>query len=68
MLLLRALEALARRRRLTGGTHPAWTAVTVAIFLLRRYQRSQARDAIQLREELRPGETLVIRHLTETHG
>jgi hypothetical protein len=66
-MLLRALELLAVRRR-RAGSHPAWVAVSVAIFLLRTYQRRAARDTISLREELRPGESLLITHTTTTRG
>lgn len=66
-MLLSLLERLAARRR-RPGAHPAWTAAAVAVFLLRRYQRRAARDAVALREELRPGETLVITHTTRRRG
>jgi hypothetical protein len=66
-MILSLLERLAARRR-RPGAHPAWTAVALAAFLLRRYQRSSARDAVALREELRPGETLVITHTTHRRG
>lgn len=66
-MLLRALEALARRRR-RPGAHPAWTAITLAVFLLRLYQQRSQRHDVSLREELKPGETLVISHTTEPRG
>lgn len=66
-MLLRGLEMLARRGR-RGGTHPAWTAVTLAVFLLRMYQKRADRDTIALREELRPGESLVISHTDQPRG
>jgi hypothetical protein len=66
-MLLRLLETLARRRR-RGGSHPAWTAVTLAIFLLRTYNRRAGRDTVALREELRPGESLVISHTHQPRG
>lgn len=66
-MLLRALEMLARRGR-RKGAHSAWTAVTVAAFLVRYYQRRSAKDEIALREVLRPGETLVISHTNQTRG
>jgi hypothetical protein len=66
-MLLRLLEQLARRRR-RPGSHPAWTAVAVAAFLLRIYQQRAQRHEVSLREELRPGETLMISHTTEPMG
>jgi hypothetical protein len=66
-MLLRLLETLARRRR-RGGSHPAWTAVTFATFLLRTYQKRASRDTIVLREELKPGESLVISHTHQPRG
>lgn len=64
-MLLRAIELLGRRRR---GGHPAWAALTLAAFLLRRYQQSAQRDEVVLREELRPGESLLISHTTQPRG
>ena len=66
-MFLNLLERLAARRR-RPGAHPAWTAVAFAAFLVRRYQRKAAREAVALREELRPGETLVITHTTHRRG
>jgi hypothetical protein len=66
-MLLRLLEQLARRRR-RPGSHPAWTAVALAAFLLRIYQQRAQRNEVSLREELRPGETLMISHTTEPMG
>jgi hypothetical protein len=66
-MLLRLLEQLARRRR-RPGSHPAWTAVALAAFLLRVYQQRAQRHEVSLREELRPGETLMISHTTEPMG
>lgn len=66
-MLLRLLEALARRRR-AGSVNPVWPAVTFALFLLRMYQRRAGRDAVMLREELKPGETLVISHTHQPRG
>lgn len=66
-MLLRALEVLARRGpRLRP--HPAWSAVTLAAFLLRAYQRQAARDTVVLREELKPGESLLITHTSQPQG
>jgi len=67
-MLLRALELLAARRSRPGGGKPIWTAIAFAAFLLRTYQRRQDRDAISLREELRPGESLLITHTTQPRG
>jgi hypothetical protein len=65
-MLLRALEFAARRRGArTGGV---WTGVSLAIFLLRLLQQRAHRHEISLREELRPGETLIISHTTEPRG
>jgi hypothetical protein len=66
-MFLSVLERLAARRR-RPGSHPAWTAVAFAAFLVRRHQRRTAREAVALREELRPGETLVITHTTRRRG
>lgn len=66
-MLLSLLERLALRRR-RPGAHPAWSAVAFAAFLLRRYRKRVDRDAVVLREELRPGETLVITHTTQKQG
>lgn len=66
-MLQSLLERLAARRR-RPGAHPAWTAAAFALWLLRRYQRSAAKDAVVLREELRPGETLVITHTNQRRG
>jgi len=41
-------------------------AVSLAVFLLRRAQRRDKRDSVSLREELRPGESLLISHTTQT--
>jgi hypothetical protein len=59
MLLLSLLERLARRRNIQGAGG-IWTAVAFATFLLRQYQRRAAQDTVVLREELRPGESLII--------
>lgn len=66
-MLLRALEQLARRRR-RPGAHPAWSAVALAAFLLRTYQQRANRHEVALREELKPGESLLISHTTEPRG
>jgi hypothetical protein len=66
-MVLKILERLAARRR-RPGAHPAWTAMALAAFLVRTYQRRSSRDAVALREELRPGETLVITHTNRPQG
>jgi hypothetical protein len=65
-MLLTVLEWLARRRR--PGAHGIWTAAAFAAFLLRQYQRRAARESITLREELHPGETLLITHTDTPRG
>jgi len=66
-MLLRLLELLAARRRRPGASG-IWTGVAFAAFLLRRYQARQRQDEVVLREELRPGEALLITHTTQPHG
>jgi hypothetical protein len=66
-MLLRLLERLAQRRR-GRGAHPLWTAVTFATFLLRLHQKRASRDTVVLREELKPGESLVISHTHQPRG
>lgn len=66
-MLLRLLEQLARRRR-SPGAHPAWAAVAFAAFLLRLYKQRSDRHDVTLREELKPGETLMISHTTQPRG
>ena len=57
-MLLRLLDMVARRKRLRGRASPLWTAASLAAFLIRRH----------LREELRPGESLLISHTTQPRG
>jgi hypothetical protein len=66
-MVLMILERLAARRRRSGAS-PVWTVVAAAAFLLRLHQRRSSKDAVSLREELRPGETLVITHTDRTRG
>lgn len=66
-MLLRALQMLAARRRRPGASG-VWTGVALAAFLLRRYQERQRQESVSLREELRPGEALLITHTTQPHG
>ncbi len=67
-MLLRLLELLAVRRKRRGANGGGiWTAVGLAAFLLRRHKQRSARDEVALREEIRPGESLVISHTTRPH-
>ena len=66
-MLLRLLERLARRRQRPGSS-AIWTAVAFAAFLLRHHPKRSDRDTVSLREELRPGESLLISHTTQPHG
>lgn len=66
-MVLSILERLATRRRRSGAS-PVWTVVAFAVFLLRVHQRRAAKDTVSLREELRPGESLVITHTTRPQG
>jgi hypothetical protein len=65
--LLGLLERLALRRKRPGASG-LWTAFAFAAFLLRHHEKRAASRAVSLREELRPGETLVISHTTQPHG
>jgi hypothetical protein len=67
-MLLRILEIVARRKRLKGGGGPIWAAAALGAYLLRFHQRREARQAISLREELQPGESLLITHLSQPKG
>jgi len=66
-MLLTLLERLALRRNRKGASG-IWTAVALAAFLLRQYQRRAARDVVSLREELRPGESILITHTRTPQG
>ncbi len=66
-MLLRVLELLAVRRKRQGASG-VWTAVALAAYLVRQYQRRSAREDISLREVLQPGESLLITHTTQPHG
>jgi hypothetical protein len=66
-MVLSILERLATRRRRSGAS-PVWTVVAAAAFLLRLHQRRSAKDAVSLREELRPGESLLITHTDRPQG
>ena len=66
-MLLTLLERLAARRR--GQRNSGiWTGVAFATFLLRWHQKRVGKDAVTLREELRPGESLLISHTHQPHG
>jgi len=67
-MLLRILEVLARRKRLKGGGGPLWAAAAAGAFLLRLNQRREERQSVALREELRPGESLIISHTQRPKG
>lgn len=66
-MLLSLLERLALRRKRQGASG-LWTAVAFAAFLLRWYKRRAGNDDVSLREELRPGESLLISHTTLPRG
>jgi hypothetical protein len=67
-MLLAVLEWLALRRK-RPGAHGIWTAAAFAAFLLRMHHRQRAREsAVALREELRPGESLLITHTNIRRG
>ena len=66
-MVLTLLERLALLRR-RPGANPIWSVVALSAFLLRRYQRNARRDEVVLREELRPGESLVITHTDQPRG
>ena len=53
------------RRGLMGG-HPAWRVVLVAVGLVRLLRFRGAGRPTVLREELAPGESLVVRHLPDS--
>ena len=66
-MLLALLERIAARRRgqRRGGI---WTGIAFATFLLRWHQKRVGKDAVTLREELRPGESILVTHTTQRHG
>ena len=66
-MLLNLLERLAASRR-GRGAGGIWTGIAFATFLLRWHQRRSARDVIHLREELRPGESILVTHTTQHQG
>lgn len=66
-MLLSLLQMVARRRG-AKGAGGLWTGLSLAIFLLRRYQERAARDDIVLREVLEPGESLLISDTGQPHG
>lgn len=65
-MLLTLLERIAARRRGRGGG--IWTGIAFATFLLRWHQKRVGKDAVTLREELRPGESLLITHGHQRQG
>lgn len=66
-MLLGLLERLALRRKRQGASG-LWTAVAFAAFLLRQYKKRAGKDVVSLREELRPGESILISHTTLPRG
>lgn len=66
-MLLSLLERLALRRKRQGASG-LWTAVAFAAFLLRQYKKRAGNDVVSLREELRPGESILISHTTLPRG
>lgn len=66
-MVLRLLERLALRRKRKGASG-IWTAVAFAAWLLRQYRKRAASDVVSLREELRPGESLLISHTNVSRG
>lgn len=66
-MLLRLLQMVARRRKIKGSGG-IWTALSLAIFLLRRYQERSERDEVVLREVLQPGESLLISDTGQPRG
>ena len=61
MRWLSLLERLGARRKRPGASG-VWTGVAFAAFLLRQYRRRVGDGSVSLREELRPGESLLITH------
>jgi len=66
-MLLAVLEWLALRRK-RPGAHGIWTAAALAAFLLRQHHRQKVREAVSLREELLPGESLLITNTNVPRG
>ncbi|MFL6204964.1 MAG: hypothetical protein ACJ739_06405 [Acidimicrobiales bacterium] len=67
MLLINLLERMAAARRQTGRGG-IWTGIAFGTFLYRIYQRRAHRDVITLREQLNPGESILITHTTQRQG
>lgn len=67
-MLLRVLQIVARRRRLKGRGSPLWAAAALGAYLIRFHQRREARESVSLREELKPGESLIISHTNQPRG
>ena len=61
------LERLALRRS-RAGHRGIWTAIAMATWLLRHYDKRVRRDVIVLREDLQPGDSLLITHTTQPQG
>jgi hypothetical protein len=65
-MLLAVIEMALRRR--PAGAKGIWSGLALAAFLLRWQQRRARKEGVSLREELRPGDTLVITHTRTPHG
>jgi hypothetical protein len=66
-MLLRLLQMVARRQKIKGAGG-LWTGLSLAIFLLRRYQARAEADEVVLREVLQPGESLIISDTGQRRG
>ncbi len=68
MSVLARLQRVGVRRGLFG-TSRAWTAIAVGSFTLRRLKKLAKREPqIVYCQELKPGESILISHTTDTHG
>jgi hypothetical protein len=67
--LLLAIQKAGALRGLRGGSR-GWTAVWVGAFALRQIRKRTGRsgEEIVFREELKPGESFIVTHTTETYG
>jgi hypothetical protein len=64
-----ALQRLAGRRGPRGDSR-VWTGVWVLLFTARQIRKRTGRSAedVVFRQELQPGESLIITHTTDTYG
>ena len=67
MRFLQFVERFALRRSSVGG-RGVYSSIAFAGFLLRQYDKRSRRNVVVLREELQPGESLLITHTTHTQG